>query len=324
MMIKMASKTLGAEVFFASEGIPFRRNVPLSTQSMWKIGGPVDFLVEPCLETQIGRLLAFCSSNEIPYVVIGRGSNLLFDDAGLRGVVIKIDKNFSAVSVKDDVIIAQSGVFVPKLARLACSCGLSGLEHTVGIPGNLGGLITMNGGSLRQNLGNCVKRVWGITDRGESRVFSSDICSFGYRQSIFQSLNVVITKAELKLTKARGEVIRRVMVEVLRSRRDKFPRREPNCGSVFQSNPALYEAVGPPGRVIEQAGLKGLRVGNAEVSRKHANFIVNKGGASASDVLELIRKVRETIYERTQFSLRCEVKLVKSTGEIMSADATCI
>lgn len=311
---------LNVEDYLKSKEIPFQKNVPLSSLSTWQIGGPADFLVEPSSETQIKKLMVYCGSRKIPFIIIGRGSNLLFDDTGLRGIVLRIDKHLSAVSVKEDIVVAQSGLYVPRLARIALHHGLSGLEHTVGIPGNLGGLLTMNGGSQQQNLGNCVKCVRGITTYGEVKVFNKEDCSFDYRKSVFQFSKTVITEIELKLEKKDYELIRQEMLAVLRSRRKKFPRKEPNCGSVFKSNPRHYESVGPPGRIIEEANLKGLRIGNVEVSRKHANFIVNKGGAKASDVLELIRIIRSEIYNRIGFSMRCEVKFVKSSGEVVSAE----
>lgn len=318
-MIQTASTTPGIEDFCKTNGIPFQKNVPLSTLSTWKIGGPADFLVEPASETQIREILVFCKAEKIPNIVIGRGSNLLFHDAGLRGVVIRLDTHFSKVSVSENVIVAQSGVYIPRLARIALRHGLAGLEHMVGIPGNLGGLLTMNGGSFGQNIGDCVKRVRGITMDGEVKVFDHDDCHFDYRTSIFQSLKIVITDVELKLEKKCHELIRQDMLSVLRSRKDKFPRKEPNCGSVFKNDPGLYEKAGPPGKVIEELGLKGYRIGNAEVSRKHANFITNNGGATSKDVLSLIEKIRSRILKRYDVNLVCEVISVDTEGKLTPA-----
>jgi UDP-N-acetylmuramate dehydrogenase len=320
-MTKTAPTTLGVKDFLESKGIPFQRNVPLRTLSTWKIGGPADFLVEPSLEKQIREILVFCGARKIPYVVIGKGSNLLFEDAGLRGFIIRIDRHFSTVSVRENAIVAQSGVFVPRLARFAWRYGLSGLEHTVGIPGNLGGLLTMNGGSQRQNIGNCVKHVWGISTRGKVKVFNNEACFFEYRKSIFQSLKVIITKVELELKKKCNKAIRQDMLSVLRSRRDRFPRKEPNCGSVFKIDPGLYETVGPPGKIIEEMGLKGFRIGNAEVSRRHANFIINKGGATSKDVLSLIGEIKSRVMKRFAVDLICEVILVDTEGKLTPAGA---
>ena len=312
--------TLAFKKIIGKCGLTAYENEPLSRRCTWKIGGPADFLVEPSSETQIREILVFCRANQIPHIVIGKGSNLLFDDAGLRGIVISLDKHFSSVSVRESVIVAQSGVFVPRLARLAWRHGLSGLEHTVGIPGNLGGLVVMNGGSGRQGIGSCVRHVWVMDACGRAKVFNNNTCFFEYRQSIFQSLKMVITKVELKLEKKCSEAIRQDMLSVLRSRRSRLPRKEPNCGSVFRSDPGPYETVGPPGSIIEAVGLKGLRVGNAEVSRKHANFIVNKGGAKASDVLELIRQIRAVVYEKMGIWIECEVKYVTVMGKIWPVD----
>jgi len=312
---KLIEQLVGEDI-----GLVFR-NEPLSHHCTWRIGGPADLLVEPSSETQIREILVFCRAKNIPYIVIGKGSNLLFDDAGLRGIVVKLDKHFSSVSVREDIIVAQSGVFVPKLARLARRHGLSGLEHTVGIPGNLWGLLIMNGGSQRQNIGSCVKHVWGIDTRGKVKVLNNDACFFEYRKSIFQSLKVVITKVELKLKKKCNKAIRQDMLSVLRSRRDKFPRKEPNCGSVFKSDPELYETVGPPGKVIEEIGLKGFTIGDAEISRRHANFIINNGGATSKDVLLLIREIKSRVVKRFPVNLICEVIFVDTEGRLTPAGA---
>jgi len=308
--------TLAFKKLIENCGLTAYENEPLSRHCTWRIGGPADFLVEPSSETQVREILVFCRAKEIPYIVIGKGSNLLFDDAGLRGVIVKIDRHFSAVSVRENIIVAQSGVFVLRLARLTWRHGLSGLEHTVGIPGNLGGLVSMNGGSQRKSISEVVEWVRVIDRDGRIRVLSKKDCGFSYRHSIFQNTDLIIVEAALKLQYGESKIIHSKMLENLRSRRSKFPRHLPNCGSIFKSATEMYETVGPPGKVIEEAGLKGLRIGGAQVSRKHANFIVNTGNATAWDVLELIHQVRAIVYEKIGIWMTCEVKFVQADGRM--------
>jgi len=283
---------------------------PLSRHSSWKIGGNADMLVEPQSLEQLSRLRKFIYDNDIASIVIGQGSNLLFDDKGFRGIVIKITNAFSDLKIEGDVVTVQAGIAVPRLARTLAIKGLSGIEHTVGIPGTLGGLIAMNGGSQRKNIGKAVKSVTIVDEQGNSIQLSQGECDFSYRASIFGKKNWVLVEAELQLHHDDPAKIRKRLLENLRNRRQKFPRREPNCGSVFLSTKDLYEQAGPPGRIIEDAGLKGMSIGGAQVSTKHANFIVNTGTATASDVKELVEKIKKVVFDKTGQQLQCEVKYI--------------
>lgn len=311
--------TLAFKKLIENCGLTAYRNEPLSRHSTWRIGGPADFLVEPNTIEHIRAIVGFTQRWSIPLLVIGKASNILFDDDGLRGIVVKLGHNFNRVSIRGRKVIAQCGVSVPRLAHTMCLAGLSGLEHAVGIPGTLGGLVNMNGGSQRKSISEVIEWVKVIDRHGHIHVLSKKDCGFSYRHSIFQNTDLIIVEAGLKLQCGESKVIHSKMLENLRSRRSKFPLRLPNCGSVFKSATEMYETVGPLGRVIEEAGLKGLRVGNAEVSRKHANFIVNKGSAEASDVRELIRQVRAVVYEKMGIWMDCEVRYVTSRGEICLA-----
>ncbi|RLB67391.1 MAG: UDP-N-acetylenolpyruvoylglucosamine reductase, partial [Deltaproteobacteria bacterium] len=261
----------------------------------------------------------FANSHQIPLIVIGQGTNLLFDDAGLRGIILKLGHNFSRVDINDNRITAEAGAWVPGVARKAMQAGLAGLEHIIGIPGTLGGLVLMNGGSQRKGIGDNVRRVWVVNRKGDLVTLSREECSFSYRQSALQGSGAVVVKVELECEREQSQQIRRLMLEDLGERRRKFPRKEPNCGSVFLSTGEMHASVGPPGKIIEEAGLKGARVGNAEVSQRHANFIVNCNGATSKDVLSLIAHIRQVVYERIGFDLCCEVRYVSPTGEIMPA-----
>ncbi len=295
-------------------------NAPLAHYSSWRIGGPADLLVEPRTVEQVATLIAAARLRGIPLVVIGQGSNLLFDDAGLRGVVLRLGAKFSRVDICGTQIFAEAGVWVPRLARRSMQAGLAGLEHAIGIPGTLGGLILMNGGSHRRGIGELVRRVQVVDREGVVAVLDQEACRFSYRHSALQGTGAVVVGVELDCPAGERGLIRRRMLVDLRERRGKFPRKQPNCGSVFLSTAEMHATVGPPGRIIEEAGLKGVRLGGAEVSPRHANFIVNCGGATSRDVLALIEHVRQVVRARIGFDLRCEVRYVRPDGGILPAD----
>jgi UDP-N-acetylmuramate dehydrogenase len=297
-----------------------RFDEPLWRHCSWQIGGPADALVEPGSAPEAAAVIRFAAARGIPLLVIGQGTNLLFADAGMRGIVLQIGARMSRVAIEGRRILAEGGTWVPQLARLAARAGLAGLEHAIGIPGTLGGLVAMNGGSQRRAIGDNVVRVW-IVERGEEAVLGREECRFGYRRSALQETGAVVLRAELECAPGDPREMRRAMLADLRERRRKFPRKgEPNCGSVFLSTAEMHATVGPPGKIVEEAGLKGVRVGAAEVSPRHANFIVNRGGATAADVLGLISLIRRTVRERIGFDLRCEVRYVSPGGEVMPAD----
>jgi UDP-N-acetylmuramate dehydrogenase len=293
---------------------------PLAEHCTWRIGGPADLLIEPTSIAQVQAVIYFARRHAIPLLVIGQGSNLLFADAGLRGIVLRLGANFAHVTIDGATIVAEAGAWVPGLARRAQQAGLAGLEHTIGIPGTIGGLVVMNGGSQRRGIGENVRRVWTVGEKGALTELTAEQCRFGYRCSALQESGAVVVKVELACESGDPKEIRRAMLADLRERRRKFPRKEPNCGSVFLSTAQMHASVGPPGKIIEEAGLKGARVGAAEVSRRHANFIVNTGGATAADVLALIDHVRRTVHARIGFVLGCEVRYVDEQGVVQPAD----
>lgn len=292
-------------------------DVPLSELSYWKVGGKADMVVRPRDKLELIQLRQWIHENGLPSIVIGNTTNLLFADEGLQAVVIKIDSKFSKTSVNDTEIITEPGIWVPSLARVAMQAGLSGIEHTCGIPGTLGGLVVMNGGSQRKGIGSVLSYVETVDKIGNLERYTNQQCEFAYRSSIFQENDEVITEIGLKLNNSKNKIdIRQEMLEILQSRRKKFPRKQPNCGSVFVSNPDMYEQYGPPGKVIEDCGLKGLTKGKAQVSNLHANFIVNNGNAKAEDILYLINAVRKAVYDKTGYNMKVEAKLVTPCGKI--------
>lgn len=295
-------------------------NAPLAEHTSWQIGGPADLLIEPGTVAQVVHVVRFAHCHGIPLLVIGQGTNLLFDDVGLRGIVLQLGNNLSRIDINADRIVAEAGAWVPGVARKAMQAGLAGLEHIIGIPGTLGGLVLMNGGSQRKGIGENVRRVWIVNNDGVEAELSREECAFSYRHSALQGTEAVVVKVELECAIQTPQRIRRAMLDDLRERRRKFPRKEPNCGSVFLSTEEMHASVGPPGKIIEEAGLKGLSIGQAEVSSLHANFIVNREGATSKDVLDLIAHIRQVVLEKVGFELCCEVRYVSPVGEVMPAN----
>lgn len=291
---------------------------PLSKHSSWQIGGPADVFIEPYTIQQIIEIKQYADLMKIPTVVIGNGTNLLFCDEGFRGIIIKIGKNFSKYIIEGKRVCAEAGIWTPKFAKILSDNGLSGLEHTIGIPGTLGGLIFMNGGSGGKCIGDVVKKIWAIDKNYNLISFSKKECDFSYRKSVFQDSGYIICKIELECEIEDKERIKSETRKILDNRKNKFPLNYPNCGSVFLSNPIMNDTFAPPGKLIEEAGLKGYQVGGAQISEKHANFIVNLGNATARDIVSIVQYVRKIVYQRYGLCLESEVKYVGELGSLRS------
>jgi UDP-N-acetylmuramate dehydrogenase len=298
----------------------YKRNVPLASLGRWRIGGLADLVITPCSSGALARTLETIARANLRHVVIGDGSNLLFDDAGFRGVVIRIGRSFSKFAVDNDgVVTAGAGLWVPLFVRQLIARGWSGATHAIGIPGTLGGLVTMNGGSQRRGIGEHVLSV-DVIDAGgrERRIPVAELC-YGYRRSALQASGAIVVSARFRFMVGDQGAMRREAVAILAARRAKFPKARANCGSVFVSDPALYDLAGPPGAAIERVGLKGFRIGNAQISPEHANFIVNDGGASSADVLALIGLARRRVYEAFGIALQAEVRHLGRDGILRPA-----
>lgn len=294
-----------------------RTNVLLREVTRWRVGGPADAIVSPRSVEELAQLRAWIYERQVPSIVIGATSNLLFSDEGLRAIAIHIGPKLAALTISDGLISAGPGVWVPGLARSAMLAGLTGIEHTCGIPGTLGGLVYMNGGSQRRGIGEHVLAVRTVCPSGKIRTRDQKACGFAYRSSAFQGVDEVISGVDLLLPPvADRKAQRKEMLGILRDRRMKFPKKLPNCGSVFVSNPAMYASYGPPGKVIEQAGFKGRRVGGMQVSDMHANFIVNLGEGRATEALELINQIRSKVKQNTGYEMAVEVRYVTPSGDV--------
>ncbi|MCS0137827.1 MULTISPECIES: UDP-N-acetylmuramate dehydrogenase [Vibrio] len=298
-----------------------KENVSLSSFSHWKIGGKAKYLSIVNNEKEILEAIEFAKVRNLPWLVVGNTSNLLFSDSGFDGVLIKLDGKFKDISLSNDgVVNIGSACFTPTTVRKLIAKGFSGLEHLIGIPASFGGVIYMNAGSQRKSISSNILSVLSIDESGNIIERRVDKCAFDYRESCYQSLNEIILSCKLKLQPGCKIELRRKCLEILKERRMKFPRKEPSCGSVFVSNPKMYETIGPPGKVIEDVGLKGYKFGGAQISAMHANFIVNRGKASAIDVLTLIKLAYNEVYQKTGFRLKSEAIYITRSGEQYRAD----
>lgn len=296
------------------------RRVDLRRISRWQIGGMVEALYEPSSASALGRFLKLVADYSAPIAVVGDTANMLFDSRGFDGVLIRVGQNLSQIRVESRRLWAGAGASALSVAREAERSALSGLEHIVGIPGTVGGLIAMNGGTMRRGIGERVTEVHGLTRDGEPNTFTNQQCEFGYRSSKFQQTDITIVGAWLELEGGESSVIAASHEAILESRRGRFPQHLPNCGSTFASDPKAYAEFGTPGKMIEDAGLKGYKVGGAQFSEHHANFIVNLGEASSLDVLSLMDIARVRVAQMTGHMLRSEVRYLSPEGRNMPAD----
>ncbi len=298
-----------------------RRNVPMRDISWYKIGGNGAVVVEPDSTQSAAAVMRCLKEHNALFTVIGTASNILFDDAGYRGVLVKIaDNNFNELSFEDDgVVRVGAGVWVPTYVRNVIKHGLEGCVHAIGIPGSLGGLIIMNGGSLRKGIGEQLVDVTIINKDGYIKTLNQKDCAFDYRSSALQKRDCIVTGATFRYERGDKDMLRKQGLDLLVERGKKFPRKLPSCGSVFLSYPEMYDIIGPPGKVIEDLGFKGKTQGGAQISPMHANFIVNMGGAKAWDVLNLIHQCRAAIMKKSGFDLKCEVRFLPSEGELYQA-----
>ncbi|HHV71895.1 MAG TPA: UDP-N-acetylmuramate dehydrogenase [Clostridia bacterium] len=280
-------------------------NELMSKHTTFKIGGPADLLFLPRKLDELVDMIKLCKAEKIPYEIIGKGSNLLVRDKGVRGVVIKLSEFNLHTRVEGTKIIAGSGVNITNLSLFAQENGLSGLEFAYGIPGTLGGAVVMNAGAYGGEMQDIVKVVWALDEETNLiRIEDKDL-EFSYRKSIFQRKNWVVVDVEMHMKPDSKEEIKRRMEDYLFRRQDKQPLSYPSAGSTFKRPDGYYA-----GALIEQAGLKGKRIGQAQVSPKHAGFIINLGNATAEDVLELMALVQEKVSEKFGVELVPEVKVI--------------
>ncbi|PWI57702.1 UDP-N-acetylmuramate dehydrogenase [Sulfoacidibacillus thermotolerans] len=278
---------------------------PLAKHTTWRIGGPADVLLIPRTIDEVRAVVLAAKAHDLPLFVLGRGSNLLVKDGGMRGAVLKLGDEFAAIAVSDRTLSALAGRSIVSAAHIAIRHGLSGLEFATGIPGTVGGAVTMNAGAHGGEIKDVLKQATVITSDGTITELSADDLGFRYRHSIVPEQRLTVVQAEFALQPGDTKQLQEKVRAWSKRRQLTQPLSLPSCGSVFRNPPGHYAA-----RLIEEAGLKGLRHGNAMISEVHANFIVNVGQASAADVLWLIRHAQETVQQRFGMTLEPEVRIV--------------
>ncbi|WP_177505423.1 UDP-N-acetylmuramate dehydrogenase [Anaerosinus sp.] len=278
-------------------------NEPMKYHTTFKIGGPADYLLLPASLDELTEVLVAVKSYDMPLTILGNGSNVLVLDRGIRGVVIKFDKSFAYLKQKEDSVIAGAGALLKDVSKFAARCGLTGMEFAVGIPGSIGGAVFMNAGAYDGEISHIVSAVTAVSRDGEVKRFERNELDFGYRHSIFQENGDIICEIELSLMAGIHTEIHDKMGDLTQRRESRQPLEMPSAGSTFK-RPVGHFA----GTLIEQSGLKGFRIGGAQVSPKHAGFVINAGDAKAQDVLDLINEVQRLVYEKHGVKLYPEVR----------------
>lgn len=295
--LAVMAERLGAEVEF---------NVPMSKYTSFKAGGKADLLITPSNISSLREIIFFCNENSIRYFILGNGSNVLVRDGGFDGAVIHIGSALSKITLKgENTIIAEAGASLKSICMFALEHSLSGLEFAYGIPGTLGGAVYMNAGAYGGEMKDVLKSVSHIDCNGNIGTFEKENLDLSYRHSAYSENGFTVTSAEIVLQKGNYDDIKAKMNELMSKRKEKQPIEFPSAGSTFK-RPEGYFA----GTLIEECGLKGKSVGGAEVSTKHAGFIINKNKATATDILDLIKIVENTVFEKHGVRLETEVKII--------------
>lgn len=289
--------------------IEYIENELLSNHSSFKIGGPARILAKPSGADQIQSLVELARRFGIPYLVLGNGSNVLFDDRGYRGLVIKLGKNFSAYKIEGNQVWAQAGALLSKVCKKAARKNLKGVEFGTGIPGSVGGGVVMNAGAYDGELKDVIRRVKVLDEDGHIITYTNEEMRFGYRTSRVYEEHLIVLEMEMELEQGEEKEIWDKIDDFTSRRWTKQPIDLPSAGSTFKRPPGRYA-----GQLIQEAGCKGLRFRDAQVSDKHSGFIVNRGQASGEDVRTLIRLVQKRVRDQFGIELEPEVKII-GTGD---------
>ncbi len=283
-------------------------NEPMRDHTTFRIGGHADMLLEPTAK-ELPQVIEACLDEDVPYTILGNGSNVLVGDKGIRGVAIIIGKRMSAISVEEDdggaIVTAEAGALLSKTAHLALENALTGMEPLAGIPGSVGGAVLMNAGAYGGEVKDVLLDATIYTPKGAAEAVPASELDLSYRHSAVMGTNQVILGARFKLQRGDKDAIQAKMSDFSKRRSDKQPLNFPSAGSTFK-RPEGYFA----GKLIQDAGLQGYRVGGAEVSTKHAGFVINAGNATAADVRQLMRDVQDKVYKDTGVTLEPEVRFI--------------
>ena len=294
---KMFCDLLGEDRVFTEEA--------MSQHTTFKIGGPADYFLMPDKGTDVGRVIKICKEKEIPYFILGNGSNLLVGDGGYRGAVIQIYRNMSSVTVEGNEITAQAGALLSAVAAAAKNASLTGFEFAGGIPGTIGGAVVMNAGAYGGEMKDVLTEVTVMNAEGDIFTLPTEELELGYRTSIIKTAGYIVLEAKIRLKEGNPEVIRETMKDLTIRRTTKQPLEYPSAGSTFK-RPEGYFA----GKLIMDSGLAGYQVGGAQVSEKHCGFVINAGDATARDVRTLMDNVRDIVYKKYGVTLEPEVKFL--------------
>lgn len=281
------------------------RDVPMKDFTSFRTGGNASFMVEPDTSDKIRRIVQYLSEKQLPYYIIGNGTNMLFPDDGYEGVVIRIGSQYGKIGINGTVVTAQAGASLAAIASKTLEEGLTGFEFASGIPGTVGGGVVMNAGAYGGEMSQVVLETACIDSRGDPARLQGEDHGFGYRRSRIQADGLIATEVTMAFEKGDRDEVRRKMAELNARRRDKQPLNLPSAGSVFKRPEGYYS-----GQLIQECGLKGHTIGGAQVSDKHCGFIVNIGNATSRDILDLIECVRKTVYEKKGVLLEPEVKII--------------
>ena len=282
-----------------------RCDEPMSSHCTFRAGGTAKYYVIPDEYTKVRDVMRLCVEENIPYYVIGNGSNLLVQDDGFDGVIIEIDSSLAEIEINGNEIVAKAGAKLSKIAVKALNESLTGFEFAHGIPGNLGGAVTMNAGAYGGEMKDVLKWVKVLDNNVEMKILKAEEIELGYRTSIIVKEKMIVLEACIELHKGNRDEIEKHMKELMAKRKEKQPLEYPSAGSTFK-RPEGYFA----GKLIQDAGLKGYRVGGAMVSEKHSGFVINYDNATATDIINLMKDVRKKVYEEFQVTLEPEVKIL--------------
>ncbi|MGI5877090.1 MAG: UDP-N-acetylmuramate dehydrogenase [Christensenellales bacterium] len=277
----------------------------MARHTSFRVGGPADALIYPENAAEIAAVVLWCAQQDIPWIVIGNGTNLLVRDGGIRGVVLKLSERMHGIAVEQNRLTAQAGASLTAAARAALAASLTGLEFASGIPGSVGGAVVMNAGAYGGAMEQVVRRVEVMDPDGAVRWLDGAEMRFGYRHSRCAQERLTVLAAEMELNPGDADLIEARMRELAAQRREKQPLNLPSAGSTFKRPEGHFA-----GKLIEEAGLKGERVGGAQISELHAGFIVNMGGATAADILALMQRVADAVERRTGIRMEPEVRIL--------------
>lgn len=280
-------------------------DAPMREHTTFQIGGPADVLIEPTSEKELLRTVRFLRAESIPITLVGNGSNLLVRDGGIRGAVIKLGKHYSDVSVHDTMVRAQAGALLSMVSKMSFRAGLTGMEELSGIPGSIGGGVTMNAGAYGREMVDVVEKVTCIDPAGELVVYDNEEMHFRYRNSRIQDEGLIVSSLTLRLEEGHADVIQKKYDDFTERRTSKQPLEKASAGSTFKR-----PANGYASKMIDDAGLRGYRYKDAQVSEKHCGFLINDGNATFADMMELIHHVQAEVKQKFDADLEPEVRII--------------